>query len=186
MIYFCDRMKLFKYIIAGIALFGMLIMVQSCSNNADPLFYVDVERDFNVEQTLNTVETHYFELKNVPTNLNQNLDVYGLPSEKISTISPADAVLTTASGLMDWSFVSWVEIYAVSRVDPTRKTQMFYIRSRDPGSNNELKLFNTFAELSDIMKEETIDLEIRLRTVASVPGNFRARLLFNYAVFDEI
>ncbi|MEM9549249.1 MAG: hypothetical protein AAGA77_24905 [Bacteroidota bacterium] len=165
---------------------GFWMTFQSCSDNATPLFFVDVERDFNVEQNLNPVETHFFILKNIPTNLEQNLEIFGLPEENISTIGPADAVLTTVSGLMDWSFVSWVEIYAVSRVDPNRKEQMFFIRSRDPGSRNELRLFNTLADLSDIMTEETIDLEIRLRTFTSVTGNFRARLLFNYAVFDEI
>jgi len=175
-----------KYTIISLLLFGLLTMSQSCSNNAEPLFFVDVERDFNVDMTLNSVETHYFQLKNISTNIQQSLDLYGLPMEQINAINPADAVLTTAAGLMDWSLVNFVEIYAISRIDPTKRKQIFYIRSRDPGNKNDLKLFNTFAELSEIMVEETIDLEIRIRTITAVPGNFRARLLFNYAVFDEI
>ncbi len=179
-------MRTYKYTIVFFLLIGLSVMIQSCSNNAEPRFYVDVERDFNVEKTLNPIVTHFFELKNIPTGLGQSLDLYSLSEENITGIHPADAALTTASGVMDWSFVSSVEIYAISRIDPTKRKQIYFIRGRDPGSRNELKLFNTFADLSDIMTEEAIDLEIRLVTDASQSGNFRARLLFNYAVFDEI
>ena len=179
-------MKTSTYTLGFLLMMIATLTISSCSNNADPRFLVDVERDFNVEQTLSPIVTHFFELKNVPTNLQQSLDIYGLSRENIAMISPADAVLTTASGLMDWSLVNSVEIYAISRVDPSKRERIYFINSRDPGNNNDLRLFNTFAELSEIMTEETIDLEIRLRTIASVAGNFRARLLFNYAVFDEI
>lgn len=179
-------MKSFKKILAFAILGCICFSIQSCSKNAEPRFYVEVERDFDVNSSLGAVVTHFFELKNVPTNLNQNLDLFNLAKDNIQGISPSDATLTTASGVMDWSLVNSVEIYAVSRLDPTNRMQIYYIRGRDPGSTNALKLFNTFADLSNIMLEETIDLEVRLTTIVSVPGNFRARLLFNYAVFDEL
>ena len=87
---------------------------------------------------------------------------------------------------MDWSLVSSVEIYAISRVDPNNKVRIFFVSERDPGNNDVIKLFNTFADLTEMMKEETIDLEVRIQTIVSVAGNFRAKLLFNYAVFDEL
>ena len=99
---------------------------------------------------------------------------------------PADALLTTSTGTMDWSLVSKVEIYAISRVDSDISKQIFFVKERDIGNNDELRLFNTFADLSEIMVAESIDLEIRLTTIVAVPGNFKAKLLFNYAVFDEI
>lgn len=164
----------------------MTLNIQSCSKNAEPRFYVDVERDFDVDATLGAIVTHFFELKNVPTKIDQNLDLYGMSRDEITAISPADAVLTTSAGLMDWSLVNSVEIYAISRLDPKIRRQIFYVRERDPGNNEDLRLFNTFADLSEIMVDETIDLEVRLTTIVAVPGNFRAKLLFNYAVFDDI
>ena len=159
----------------------------SCSENAVPRFYVDVERDFDVNAAyLGAIVTHFFELKNVPTNLDQNLALNGMSKESITAINPADAVITTSAGLMDWSLVNSVEIYAISRLDPTNRRQIFFVRQRDFNNSNELRLFNTFADLSEIMVEETIDLEVRFTTIVAVPGNFRAKLLFNYAVFDEI
>ena len=174
--------------IVGKALILILIAVISisCSQNAEPRFYVDIERDFDVDTTLNGVVTHFFQLKNVPTKIDQNLDLYGLDKEGITTISPADAVLTTSTGLMDWSLVNWVEIYAVSRTDSKLRKQIFYVRERDPNNNDEVRLFNTFADLSDIMVDETIDLEVRFTTIVGVPGYFTGKLLFNYAVFDEL
>ena len=167
-------------------LIGIMLNVQSCSKNSEPRFYVDIERDFDVNSSLGAIVTHFFELKNIPTKLDQNLSFYGLSKDGVTAISPADAVLTTASGLMDWSLVSKVEIYAISRLDSDIRRRMFYVNQRDIGNNNELRLFNTFADLSEIMAEESIDIEVRLTTIVAVPGNFKARLLFNYAVFDEI
>ncbi|MDF1697075.1 MAG: hypothetical protein P1U56_14630 [Saprospiraceae bacterium] len=163
------------------------MVVTSCSENAEPRFYVDIERDFDVNASLlGPVVTHFFELKNVPTNLSQNLQLNGLAKENITAINPADAVLTNATGVMDWSLVNTVEIWAISRLDAKKKKQIFYARSRDFNNTNELRLFNTFADLSEVMEGETIDLEVRFTTIVAVPGNFRAKLLFNYAVFDEL
>lgn len=176
-----------KNILTVLMLISTSTLFVSCSENAEPRFYVDVERDFDVNATsLGAIVTHFFELKNVPTNLDQNLSLNGMAKENISTINPADALITTSSGLMDWSLVNSVEIYAISRLDPTKRKQIFFVRERDFNNSNELRLFNTFAELSEIMVEETIDLEVRFTTIVAVPGNFRAKLLFNYAVFDEI
>jgi len=179
-------MNTFRFLKVFILLLGISMTNQSCSSNAEPRFYVDVERDFSVDNTLNAIVTHFFELKNIPSNLDQNLDIFGLNKENISSINPADAVLTNSTGLMDWSLVSSVEIYAISRINPTNRKQIFNVRERNPSSNNQLRLFNTFADMSDIMKEETFDLEIRLTTIISIPANFTAKLQFNYAVFDEI
>ena len=179
-------MKAYKNLLVFVLLAALSMTIQSCSKNAEPRFYVDVERDFDVNSSLGGIVTHFFELKNVPTRLDQSLDLFGLDKEDITSISPSDATLTTASGLMDWSLVNSVEIYAISRLDPKNRMQIFFVRGRDTNSTDQLKLFNTFADLSNIMIEEKIDIEIRLTTLVSVPGNFRARLLFNYAVFDEL
>jgi len=179
-------MKAFKKLLVFGLLVCLSMTIQSCSNNAEPRFYVDVERDFDVNSSLGGIVTHFFELKNIPTRLDQNLALFGLDKDNITGISPSDATLTTVSGLMDWSLVNSVEIYAISRLDPKNRMQIYFIKGRDTNSTNQLKLFNTFADLSNIMLEETIDIEIRLTTLVSVPGSFRARLLFNYAVFDEL
>ena len=179
-------MVTYRNLFVLLLLIGITLNIQSCAKNAEPRFYVDIERDFDVNNSLGAIVTHFFELKNIPTKIDQNLDFYGLSKDEIIAISPADAALTTSTGLMDWSLVSSVEIYAISRIDSDIRRQIFYVRDRDIGNNNELRLFNTFADLSEIMLEESIDLEIRLTTIVAVPGNFKAKLLFNYAVFDEI
>ena len=175
-----------KNYIYTVFLLGLTLGFQSCSENADPRFFVDVERNFEVNSSLNSVVTHFFELKNVPTNLNQNLDIFGMSRDEITSINPGDATITNATGIMDWSLVNSVEIYAISRSNPDLRRQIFYIRERDPGNSQSVRLFNTFADMSEIMEEETMDLEVRITTIVSVPGNFLARLTFNYAVFDEI
>jgi hypothetical protein len=178
-------MQTFKNILT-ISLIGIAFSTLSCSKNADPRFYVDIERDFDVDKSLGAIVTHFFDLKNIPTKIDQNLALYGMSKDEITEISPADATITNSTGLMDWSLVNSVEIYAISKIDPTNRKQIFFVRERDVGNNNEVRLFNTFADLSDIMIEETIDLQIRITTIVATPGNFKAKLLFNYAVFDEI
>lgn len=163
---------------------GLTLMVSACSDAVDPLFYVSVDRDFEIPANLNTVETHFFQLKNVPVLFDQNIAQYNLSSDAIVSVNPADASLTTTFGNIDWTFVETVEILAVSRLSGG-KTRMFYSNQPDFTNREEITMFNHFTDVKQVMSEGLIDLEVRIKTRAFVPGNINATLTFSYAVFDE-
>lgn len=169
-----------------IILLGISALFSSCDDTADPLFFVTVEREFDIPGNLNTIETHFFQLKNIPVNLDQNLELFNRTEDDILNINPADATLSAAFDNIDWTFIQRVEVYAVSRLDNTKRQRMFHSNEPDFGNRSQLGMFNSLVDVKEIFKEGLIDLEVRIKTRTFVPGNIRANLTFNYAVFDQI
>lgn len=169
-----------------IFLLGVSALFSSCADNVEPIFFVTVDRDFDIPGNLNTIETHFFELKNVPVNLDQNLSVYNMTEDQVVNINPADATLTSSFNNVDWTFIQRIEVYAVSRLDNSKKQRMFNSTEPDFTNRSQLVMFNSFVDVKDTFKEGLIDLEVRIKTRAFVPGNIRANLTFSYAVFDQI
>ena len=87
---------------------------------------------------------------------------------------------------IDWTFIQRVEVYAVSRLDKSNRLRMFQSSEPDFGNRSQLGMFNTFVDVKEIFKEGLIDLEVRIKTRAFVPGNINAKLTFSYGIFDEI
>lgn len=175
-------MRNFIYLIT----LGIFTSLSSCADSSDPLTIVTVERDFEIPGNLNTIETHFFELKNIPILLDQNLAVYSRTQDDIVSINPADANLTSTFNNIDWTFIQRIEVYAVSRLDKSNRLRMFQSNEPDFGNRSQLSMFNTFVDVKEIFKEGLIDLEVRIKTRAFVPGNINAKLTFSYGIFDEI
>jgi len=177
-----SNLKIYIYIVA----LAILATFSACEDNIDPLVIVTVERDFQIPGNLNTIETHFFELKEIPVLLGQNLDVFNRTEEDIVSINPADAVLSSTFNNIDWTFIQRVEVFAVSRLDNSKKLRMFQSNEPDFGNRNQLTMFNTFIDVKEIFKEELIDLEVRIKTRAFVPSNISAKLTFSYGIFDQM
>ncbi len=160
-------------------------MFSSCQKGGEEVFLFNIEREFNIPTSLNTIETHFFQLKNVPTFFEQRLTQYGLTSERVSTINPGNGFLTAKFKDVDWTFVREVEIDVVSRVDNNNRAQVFYIRSPDYNDRSKVGMFNTFADVSEILLEDTVDLEVRIKIISFVPGNIIGVLNLEFAVFEE-
>lgn len=175
-------MRNFIYFIAV----GIFITFSSCADSVDPLVIVTVERDFVIPGNLNTIETHFFELKNIPVLLDQNLSIYNRTEDDVVSINPADATLSSTFNNIDWTFIQRVEVYAVSRLDNSIRLRMFQSNEPDFGNRSQLGMFNTFVDVKEVFKEGLIDLEIRIKTRAFVPGNINAKLTFSYGIFDEM
>ena len=150
----------------------------------DPFVIVTVDRDFAIPGNLNTIETHYFELKAIPVLLDQNLDVHNRTENDVLSINPADAILTSSFNNIDWTFIQRIEVYAVSRLDDS-KYRMFQSNEPDYGNREQLTMLPTFIDVKDVFKEGLIDLEIRIKTRTFAPSNINARLTFSYGVFDQ-
>jgi len=164
----------------------MCTALSSCGDSVDPLVIVTIERDFEIPGNLNTIETHFFELKNINVRLDENLDVFNRTQDDVVSISPADATLRSVFNNVDWTFIQRIEVYAVSRLDGSKKFRMFQSNEPDFGNRDQATLFNTFIDVKEVFSEGLIDLEVRIKTRAFVPGNINARLTFSYGIFDQV
>lgn len=162
------------------------LAVSGCNSDADPVFFVNVERDFVIPGNLNTIETHFFELKNVPMAFDQNLSVFNMVADDVTSVSPGDASFSSSFDNVDWTFIETVEIWMVSRLDNSNRARVFFSDSPDFNNRSTLNMFNTFADIKDFAEEGLIDLEVRIKTRRFVPGNLSTTISFSYAVYNDM
>jgi hypothetical protein len=71
----------------------------------------------------------------------------------------------------------------VSKKDPTVKREMFYLDFVPFYTRREIRLLSSTTELKDVLKEDVIDLEVRLLFRSFVPNALRVKLNLGYTVF---
>lgn len=168
--------RLILYILSVLFLF-------SCEKESVIRYEVALDAEFDIPLGLNTIETHYFIVKNVPTFYKQSASNRGLDTLGILNVLATRGLIRAKFQDRDFDFVDRVSVYAVSRKDPSQKREMYYIDFVPITTGNQLRMLSSTTELKKIMSEEFIDLEIRLNFRNFNTAAIRARIEFGYAVF---
>ena len=156
----------------------------SCGDDRQELFLVENEVDFIIPVGLNTIETHVFVIQDVPTLYNENLSIFGVSESDVMSISSGRGLLTGSFGEIDYDFIDQLSVRIRSNTSPEFDREMFY-REQIPFSHNgDLQLLSSISELKEIISENTMDVEVRIRLRNFIPANLQAKLIFSYAVFD--
>jgi hypothetical protein len=161
----------------------LLVLFASCEKETIVRYEVSLDAEFDIPIGLNTIETHYFIIKNVPTFYTQSANNRGVDTSGILNVLASRGLIRAKFQDRDFDFVERVSVYAVSRKDPSFKREMYYIDFVPLTTGNQLRMLSSTTELKKIMGEEFIDLEIRLNFRNFNTAPIRARLEFGYAVF---
>ena len=141
-----------------------------------------MEAEFDIINGLNTIETHYFIIRNVPTFYSQSAQLKGVDTSLIKNVVASRGLMRGKFQDIDFDFISRVSIYAVSRKNPSNKREMYYLDFVPIGTNTELRMLSSSTDLKEIMKEEWIDLEVRLNFRTFTGSNLRSKIVFGYAI----
>lgn len=152
----------------------------SCGSGGDKLFDIEIETDFTIAPGLNTLDTHYFILRRIPTRFNNYLGSIG--PDAVGQVLPTRARLEAPFSQIDWSMVREVSIWATSINDPSLKKELFYQDRIELKEQQDLKLFSSLSEVKDIMMEEYFHLEIRFKFRTFTPTEIDTRLTMNFVV----
>lgn len=155
-----------------------MIFLLSCGSGGERLFDLEIEADFVIGAGLNTIDTHYFIVRRVPTrikNYTGNID----PS-LIGQILPTKANVIAPFGNIDFSIVREISIWAISREDSEEKEEIFYQDRIDFSEQNELRLFSSLSEVKNILLQDNFDLEIRLNFRTFTPTSIDTRVRMNF------
>lgn len=162
----------------------MLLSMAGCSNGEDALFIYEQEVFFEIPAGLNTLETHFFQLFNVPSDLQLQLDSRGISQENVARVLSNRGLITARFDNLDWNMVERVIVNVLDREDPTRVTEIFYQEFVPLDTGQEIRLLANISNLKEVLLPETIDLEIRLDFRAFPPANIETRFFFSFAAFD--
>ncbi len=166
----------------GVILFGLFLFT-SCEKETLVRYEVALDAEFDIPTGLNTVETHYFIIRNVPTFYLQNAALKGVDTSSIVNISASRGLIRSKFQDVDFDFISRISIYAVSKKDATKKREMYYLDFVPVNTDTQLRMLSSTTQLKDMMNEEFIDLEVRINLRSFTTSNIRAKIEFGYAVF---
>ncbi len=171
-----------------IFLFFIVILSHSCRNDEHcgtfQKFESRLEGTFTIPSGLNTLETHYFLIRDVPTNF-RNLALSNNQSiDDIECIVASRGLMRAVFNDFNYDFIERIQVYAVTKTEPIRKREMYFLDFVPFNTDNVLRMSSSTTELKDILLEnETIDLEIRLVLRNFSPGTIVTRIECGFAVF---
>jgi len=154
-----------------------------CGKDEEVIYEAKFEQRFVIPSGLNTVLTHYITIQNVYTDCIRRTQNAGLAIEDIKKIQASFGKLRTYLSNQDLDFIQDISIVVVSRTDPAKKVEMYYSEFVPFTVDEEIKLQSGAAELKEIIKEDYIDLEVRLNIRGFVPNAVEVVLDASYVVY---
>lgn len=153
----------------------------SCSKvNEDVLFKMEYDQIISLPGGLNTVETHSFLLRDIPTNYVPLLQTYSINAASVSSIKPGSIRLSDELNQLDFSRIEKISLL-VSDVGFTRELEIGYLEVVPFSSTNTLQLFPSLVDAKDLMSKEkfNLKLKVKLRTFLTASTNVRLRFTVN-------
>ena len=161
------------------------VSLTNCGSEEEPLFILQTEADFIIQPGLNTFDTHYFVIRDVPTRIGNYFSGSIGPSD-IGRMLPNRAELNAQFNNIDWALVAEVSIWMVSQSDPDLRKEVFYNDRIQFNDVNELRLLSSLSEVKDILLEDRVTIEVRLNFRRTTPIEIESRLTMNFVANGPI
>jgi len=168
-----------------ILLFVLVVScLNGCKDDQTELFQMEIQTDFTIDASLSTVLTHYFPINNVPTNFM----TYAAATDTatIGSIRSFSCELFSVFNPVNYEFIQEISILAIDPSDSNIRRELFYL---DPnpignGTNNELQLFSSLPNHKDLLTQDLINLEVRVRLRYNSPTSSDNRMILRFKAFD--
>ena len=165
-----------------IMLLNVVFVLPSCNNSAQVLFLVNTEVDRVVPGGLNLVETHFFQINNVPTFWESFSQNSAMGNGENNEVFPNQAILSSKFG-DNLDFINNVSIWLYN-TDYEGGTEIFYQDNINLGNKTEIELLSGIAEIGDIVKADQMLIEIRLNFRQFKASETELRLKMDFAVVE--
>lgn len=167
----------------GILFLSLIFLLLGCGEDEPALFEMKIETTLDITSGLNTVETFYFPLNNVPTSFQAYAS--NLTKEDIGRISPGTCKIEGGFTPVNYNFIEEMYINAIDPSNPSISREIFYLEFNPLDDNNELQLFGSLQNVKDLFTNDLVHLEVRLRFRVPTPGISENRITFSLFAFAE-
>ncbi len=163
----------------------LFLLVLGCSackkdNQKDVLFEMTYRLDFEIPAGLNVVEDHFFQFRNIESNLDSLLSFHGYTREEIGTINPKSAQLVSVFSGDEYDFVQEFSIYLY---DGQKNNLIYeaYWRNEIPfNTGSLLQVPGTLLDATDFFEEDKIHIEARFDTRTTTTSFVNTRMDFTF------
>jgi len=159
----------------------LAISLNSCSDNVESAFDIDLDTVFVIPAGLNSIDTHVFEIYNVPTFIQSR----GSAStrEAVTSVRANRASLTGRFANNNFRNIQRISIRAISSLDIENEKEIFWMDFVPLDHNGDLELFASLPEVNDILLEDNVHIQVRINFKSFVPADIETRLLLNFKAF---
>ncbi len=171
-------MRIFLYVL-------ITLLLTSCGSDNKVLFDMEMTHDFVLLAGLNTTETHYFIRENVNTFFSSHLNGSSASIDDIKTIVANRAQLKDKFGDIYFDFIQSISIHAFHPLDPSNKKELFYMDFVPFDEDETLNMFSSIADLTDLLTNDLVNLEIKIKLRTITPTSIDTRLTMSFSVIEK-
>jgi len=142
----------------------VLIGIGGCHKDDGPkaVFTVESTSSFTIPAGLNTVETHYFVVNNIPSTLEAQLKSHNLTLEDLEKINPLQCRLLALDGTPTYQFIQDISVMIYTKKNPVKR-EIAFMEPVPLNTSSTLQLFPTLIDVKDYLTSSVYSVEIRLR-----------------------
>jgi len=162
---------------------SLCFFLLGCSNEGRELFDIRIETFFDIPAGLNSLETHFFIIRDVPTRI----EAIGsnLQDNEVLSVKSSTGVLRGRITSNDYRIIDQIAISAISSTDENNKKEIYWMDFIPLDQTGDLQLFSSLPNVREIILQETIDLEIKISFKSFTPVNMENRLIMNFKAFAD-
>lgn len=171
--------------ILNIFLLVLMTIALSCDKNelATARYQVPLLVDFTIPGGLNTLETHFFILRNIATNYTNQASLFGVDTSTIKRVEGNKGLIRSRFNDVNLDFIERISIMLVSKKNPNIKRELYYLDFAPLNTRTELRMLTSNSAIKELLQEEFIDIEVRLLFRYVPPYDIRTDIDFGYVVF---
>lgn len=164
-------------------LVSSVLLFSSCGSTEDALFDIELQADFVVPAGLNNIETHFFILRDVPTQIQSYLNINNAMPEDIGRILANRARITGQFSNIDFRIIERVSVWAISSSDSGLRREAFFLDFVPSNQEGDLQLLSSISNVREIVLEDTFDLEIQITFRNISAAILESRIFMTFSAF---
>ena len=168
-----------------ILLFLCIAISFSSCKEEPPVFEMNLFFDLDIPAGLNTIESHFFIVEDVPTFAAALLSANNTNPEDIGSILGATGNVKTRFSGLNLDNIQDVGVHVLDQNDHTKRSEAFYIFNDliPLGAKTEIQMIPSIVDLQDLLLQETVDLEFRVNLRSFLPQELDARIEMKFIAY---
>ncbi|MBP7272969.1 MAG: hypothetical protein KA974_03965 [Saprospiraceae bacterium] len=140
----------------------LLLSIVGCRKEIEQRFEIPYEVAFDIPAGLDNFNVHYFDIKNVPTNIDAIVAGNGVTLNDIPAIRPKEFQLTSVLGI-DYDFIYRINIYLFDETDPANIKEIAYYDEVPLNTSSFLSVQPSLVDAKPFLSKPYMNVRVRLQ-----------------------
>ncbi|MEM9917469.1 MAG: hypothetical protein AAF990_05200 [Bacteroidota bacterium] len=155
------------------------VLIAGCTKRDENiLFNIPYQVEFEIPAGLNTLETHVFEIFNIPTRIDTLLANFNIDPNDLQSINPKESQMEVTLNGLDYSFIREMSVQLFDKDDPDVDVEIFFHPQVPFNTGSRLPLIPSLSNAQDFLLKESINLRVEFQLREFSPQFIPTRLNF--------